>query len=55
MKRASFRIHPDRGWLRTTLWPINNKDALRFGPLDICMLVALVLGTVAVARILIAH
>jgi len=56
MKRASFKIQPDRqGWLRTTLWPISAKQNVRFGPLDVFMLLALVLGTVAVARLLIAH
>ena len=55
MKRASFKLQPDRGWLRTTLWPINTKQTLHFGAFDVCMLFALVLGTVAVARILIAH
>jgi hypothetical protein len=56
MKRASFKLSPDRqGWLRTTLWPIAAKQSVRFGTLDLCMLLALVMGTVAVARLLIAH
>jgi hypothetical protein len=56
MKRATFKLHQDKnGWLRTTLGPVNHKDDFRFGAMDICMLMALVLGTAAVARLLIAH
>lgn len=56
MKRAGFKVLPDRGgWLRTTLWPINRKNEAGFGPMDIFMLMGLVLGTIAVARVLIAH
>lgn len=56
MKRASFKIHPDRtGWIRTTLCPINDKHEATFGVVDIVMFVALVLGVMAVARIVIGH
>jgi hypothetical protein len=56
MKRAGFKLSPEKGgWLRTTLYPISHKDDFHFGAIDILMLAALVLGTVAVARLLIAH
>jgi len=54
MKRASFQLHTDRGWLRTTLAPVNDRRETRFGIVDILMLLALVLGTMGIARILIA-
>jgi hypothetical protein len=56
MKRAGFKLQPDRGgWLRTTLCPINDKHESTFGAMDVCMFAALVLGTLAIARLLIAH
>ncbi len=56
MKHAGFKVHPDRGgWLRTTLCPVNDKRESSFGFGDIVMFAALVLATVAIARVLIAH
>jgi hypothetical protein len=56
MKTASFRAHPDKGgWIRTTIAPINHKHEATCGVLDILMLMALVLGTGLVARLLLAH
>ena len=56
MKRASFKVQPDnRGWLRTTLCPVNDKHEGSFGLMDVVMFAALVLGAVAAARMLIAH
>lgn len=58
MKRASsvFKVHPDKaGWIRTTLCPVNDKHDSSFRVLDIIMFLALVLGTVAIARMVIAH
>ncbi len=56
MKHAGFKVQPARGgWLQTTLWPINEKHDSVFGFMDIVMFAALVGGTIAIARILIAH
>ncbi len=55
MKRAYFKVHPERGWLRTTIAPINGKNEVRFGALDTLMFAALVAMVVAVARMFIAH
>ncbi len=55
MKRAAFKVHPDRGWIRTTLAPINDKRSYSFGLLDIVMFSSLVVLLVAVARVFIAR
>ncbi len=56
MKRAVFKVHPDKGgWLKTTLCPISDKHEANFGVMDVMMFAALVLCTAAVARLLIAH
>lgn len=56
MKRAAFKLHPERGgWLRTTIAPINDKDQPIFGVVDVVMLVSLVLMVVALARLLLAR
>jgi hypothetical protein len=55
MKRAYFKVHPERGWIRTTIAPINGKNEGKFGTIDTLMFAALVVMVVAVARLLIAH
>jgi hypothetical protein len=55
MKRAGFQLHSERGWIRTTLAPVNDKHEARFGVIDVVMFLALILGTVGIARLLIAH
>jgi len=56
MKRADFKVLPGKGgWIHTTLAPVNDKHSSSFGLTDIVMLSALVLGVIAVARLLIAH
>jgi len=55
MKRT-FKVQPDnRGWIRTTLCPVNDKHEASFGLMDVLMFAAVVLGAVAAARMLIAH
>jgi hypothetical protein len=56
MKRQALKIPPVRGgWVRTTISPVNDKNEFTFGITDILMFVALVVGTAAVARVLLAH
>ncbi len=56
MKRAAFKVHPDaRGWLRTSIVPVNDKHEARFGAGDILMFAAIVVGMITMARLLIAH
>ena len=55
MKRAYFKVHPEKGWIRTTIAPINGKNEGRFGAMDTVLFAALVAMVVAAARVLIAH
>jgi hypothetical protein len=56
MKRAAFKVDPSKGgWIRTTLAPLNDKHASRFGIADVLMFFALVAAVVGVARVLLAH
>ncbi len=56
MKRALFRVDAGKGgFIRTTLSPINERTGPRLNVLDVVMVLALVLGAVAVARVFIAH
>ncbi len=56
MKRAEFKVLPAKGgWIRTTIAPINDRQAEAFGIGDVVMLSALVIALVALARVLIAH
>ncbi len=43
------------GFIRSTLAPIDSKKEARFGLLDIVLLVGLVLGVLALMRLLLAH
>lgn len=56
MKRADFKVLPSKGgWIRTTIAPVNDKHSASFGLTDVVMFSGLVLGVIAVARLLIAH
>jgi hypothetical protein len=56
MKRAAFKLTPSKGgWIRTTLAPLNDKRAARFGITDVLMFLALVAAVIGVARVLLAH
>jgi len=56
MKRAEFKVLPVKGgWLRTSIVPLNNKQAGTFGLGDALMFFSLVVAVLTLARILIAH
>ncbi len=56
MKRAHFVFDAGKGgFIRTTLAPVNERPGPRLHVLDIVMVLGLVLGAVAVARVFIAH
>jgi hypothetical protein len=56
MKRAAFKVQPAKGgWIRTTIAPINDKQTIPFRPMDIVMLMALVAGIAAIARLYLAR
>ncbi len=55
MKKAVFRAEPGRGFIRSTLAPVNDRKTSRFGLVDVLMLLALILTGLAIARILVAR
>ena len=56
VKKAVSKGEPVRnGFIRRTLAPVNDKQEPTFGPLDAVLILALVTGSVAVARYLLAH
>jgi hypothetical protein len=56
MKRAVSKLDTGkRGWVRTTLAPINDKHEARFNAIDLLMFLMLIFGGIAMARFLIAH
>jgi len=56
MKRAAFKVQPAKGgWIRTTIAPINDKQEIIFRPVDVLMLMALVAGIGAIARLYLAR
>ena len=56
VKKASFKLTPARGgWIRNTISPVHDKTEAKFGLIDIVVLISLVVGTVAVARVFLAH
>ncbi len=57
MKHGStFRLQTGKGgFIRTTLCPVNDRRGTRFGLVDIIMFFSLIAGSVAVARVLLAH
>jgi hypothetical protein len=55
MRRAVFRAEPGKGFIRTTLAPVNDRQLSRFGFADVLMLLALILAALAIARVLLAR
>ena len=56
VKRAVFKAHPGKNsFIRATLAPVNDRSENRLSWSDILTLVALVIGGLALARVLLAH
>jgi hypothetical protein len=56
VKKAVFRATPGKnGFIRTTLTPVNDKNCVKFSLWDMFTLGALVVGGLALARVLMAH
>jgi hypothetical protein len=56
MKQSLFRASTGRdGFIRTILVPVHERRDLRFGPVDLTMLVGIVFVGLLAARILVAH
>jgi len=56
VKKAAFRVTQGKsGFIRTILTPCNEKRDARFGWGDVVTLTALVVGIIALARIVLAH
>jgi len=55
VKKAAFKSPGKSGFIRAILTPCNGKQDARFGWGDILTLMALVIGILALARIILAH
>ena len=56
VKRAVFKVQPGKnGFIRTTLCPVNDRRELKLTWGDVLTLAALVIGGLALARVLLAH
>ncbi len=56
VNKAVYKADPSRGgFIQATLAPVNRVHEPRFYPLDAVMILALILGTVAVMRYILAH
>ncbi len=56
MKRAVYKVQPSKnGFIRSTLCPVNDRRELRLTWGDLLTLAALVIGGLALARVLLAH
>src|SRR5207237_4302917 len=56
VKKVVFRAQPGRdGFIRSTLTPLQQKQQTRFGWWDMVTLAALIVGALALARVLMAH
>jgi hypothetical protein len=55
VKRAVFKVQPKNGFIRSTLCPVNDRRELRLTWGDLLTLAALVIGGLALARVLLAH
>ena len=56
VKKVVFRVAQGKsGFIRTILSPCNEKRDARFGWGDVVTLMALVIGILALARIILAH
>jgi hypothetical protein len=55
VKHTHLKVQSDRGWLRTTLAPLNERSESGFGAKDFVMFVFVVSVVVVLARVCIAH
>jgi hypothetical protein len=56
VKKVVYRAEPGKtGLIRSTFTPIDHKHEVRFGWWDMITLAALVVGGLALARVLMAH
>jgi hypothetical protein len=56
VKKAAFRIAAGhRGFIQTTLAPVQDRTETKFGLGDVLTLAALVIGGLALARLVLAH
>jgi hypothetical protein len=56
VKKASFKTSPSKnGFIQGTLAPVNDKQEGRFGWGDIVTLIALTIGLLALARVILTH
>jgi hypothetical protein len=56
VKKAAFRISAgQRGFIQATLAPVQDRREIKFGWGDVLTLAALVIGGLALARLVLAH
>ena len=56
MKRAVYKVQPTKnGFIRSTLCPVNDRRELKLTWGDLLTLAALVIGGLALARVLLAQ
>jgi hypothetical protein len=56
VKKAVFKTGPAKnGFIQGTLAPVNDKHEARFGWGDVVMLIALIVGLLALARWILTH
>jgi hypothetical protein len=56
VKKAAFKTSPSKnGFIQGTLAPVNDKREGRFGWGDIVTLIALTIGLLALARVILTH
>jgi uncharacterized ion transporter superfamily protein YfcC len=56
VKKAVTKVGRGKaGFIRNTIAPVHDDHDTRFGLVDVMMIVALIGGTVAIARLLLAH
>jgi hypothetical protein len=53
--KAVFRADPRNGFIRSSLAPADRSGEPRFGALDVCMIVGLVAGLIALMRLIVAN
>jgi hypothetical protein len=56
VKKAVFKTGPSKnGFIQGTLAPVNHKQEARFGWGDVVTLIALIVGVLALARVILTH
>jgi hypothetical protein len=56
VKKAAFRIAPgNKGFIQTTVAPVQDRNSPKFGWSDLLTLAAIVIGGLALARLVLAH